>query len=125
MTARFHMYRPIAIALGAAALFVAPLRAQDTALVAPVEARSAPQVAPVPAGPTMEVASVAVRSTSAETPAAARAPARKNFDQGTRFIILGGVAVLTGIVVGGDGGHAISIVGAVVGLYGLYLYLQE
>ena len=43
---------------------------------------------------------------------------------GTKFMIVGGAAILTGIVVGGEGGHVISIVGAVVGLYGLYKYLQ-
>lgn len=39
-------------------------------------------------------------------------------------MIVGGVAILTGIIVGGSAGYAISIGGAVVGLIGLYQYLQ-
>jgi hypothetical protein len=50
--------------------------------------------------------------------------AGKYYDQGTKLMIVGGAAILTGIVVGGDPGRAISIVGAVVGLYGLYKYLE-
>jgi len=71
----------------------------------------------------MESASVAVKNVAAETKVAAPA-AGKYYDEGTKLMIVGGAAILTGIVVGGDAGHAISIVGAVVGLYGLYKYLQ-
>ena len=39
-------------------------------------------------------------------------------------MIVGGAAVLVGIVVGNNAGYAISIAGAVIGLYGLYQYLQ-
>ena len=50
--------------------------------------------------------------------------AGRSFDQGTKLMIIGGAGILTGIVVGGDAGHAISIVGAVIGLYGLYKFLE-
>lgn len=125
MTERSHIYCPILFALAAATLFVAPLRAQDAALVAPVSApvaAPAPQAAPAPAGPTVEAASVAVKNV--ETKAAAPFSPGKYYDQGTKLMIVGGAAILTGIVVGGDAGHAISIVGAVIGLYGLYKYLE-
>src|SRR5512140_1919375 len=125
MTERSLICRPILFALSAVTLIVAPLRAQDVALVAPVQAPAAssvPQAAPAPTGPTVESASVAVKNV-AETRAAPPSPG-KYYDQGTKLMIVGGAAILTGIVVGGDAGHAISIVGAVVGLYGLYKYLE-
>jgi hypothetical protein len=125
MTARSRSTRSLFFTLGAAVLFVAPLRAQDASL-APVSAPVAPalsQDAPAPAGPTMDAATVAVRNVSSELKAPAPA-AGKYYDQGTKLMIVGGAAILTGIVVGGDAGHAISIVGAVVGLYGLYKFLE-
>jgi hypothetical protein len=129
MTERSRLYRPIVLALGAITLFVAPLRAQDTTLAAPAPAPAAApatqnsQVTPTSSGPTLEGASVGVRN--AESKAAAPAsPAGRYYDQGTKLMIIGGAAILTGIVVGGNAGHAISIVGAVIGLYGLYKYLE-
>jgi hypothetical protein len=126
MTARSRICRPILFALGASMFFVAPLRAQDSALVAPAPSSvAAPvsQAAPTQTGPTIESASVAVKNVAVETKAAPPSPG-KYYDQGTKLMIVGGAAILTGIVVGGDAGHAISIVGAVVGLYGLYKYLE-
>jgi hypothetical protein len=127
MTVRSRSTRSLVFALGAAILFVAPLRAQDASFAAPVSTpvvSSVPQPSvQAPAGPTMEAASVAMKNVSAETKAAPAAPG-KYYDQGTKLMIVGGAAILTGIVIGGDAGHAISIVGAVVGLYGLYKYLE-
>ncbi|MEO8338015.1 MAG: hypothetical protein ABI664_23780 [bacterium] len=127
MTVRFRSSHSLAFALGAAILFVAPLRAQDASLAAPVSLPVASVVtlpaAPAVSGPTMDAATVAVKNTS-ETKAAAPAAPGKYYDQGTKLMIIGGAAILTGIVVGSNAGHAISIVGAVVGLYGLYKYLE-
>jgi hypothetical protein len=55
--------------------------------------------------------------------AAPSAPAQAR-DKGTALVIVGGAAILTGIVVGSGAGYAISVGGAVIGLYGLYQYLQ-
>lgn len=127
MTVRSRSTRPLFFALAAAVLFVAPLRAQDASLAAPVSppvVSSVPQnAAQTPTGPTMDAATVAVKNVSSELKAPAPAAGRY-YDQGTKLMIVGGAAILTGIVVGGDAGHAISIVGAVIGLYGLYKYLQ-
>ena len=116
--------RPIAVAFGAALLLTAPLRAQEASLVA------APAITPpaasefsAPAGPTASSAVVAVRRAPAE-PTAPAAPAAGNQGRGTALMIFGGAAILTGIVIGNGAGYAISVVGAVVGLYGLYQYLQ-
>ncbi len=39
-------------------------------------------------------------------------------------MLFGGAAVVTGIVVGGSAGGVISVGGAVVGLYGLWRWLN-
>ena len=37
---------------------------------------------------------------------------------------VGGAALLSGLIIGDDAGTVIAVSGAVIGLYGLYLYLQ-
>jgi hypothetical protein len=41
------------------------------------------------------------------------------------LMIVGGAGIITGAIIGGDAGTVIIIGGAGVGLYGLYLFLQE
>jgi len=125
MIERSRNFRPLAVVFGAAMLLAAPLRAQEASLAAapssPVPA--AVEAAPAPAGPTFTAASVAVRRPTAEAKAAPAAPAQRR-DTGTALMIVGGAAILTGIVIGDSAGYAISVGGAVIGLYGLYQYLQ-
>lgn len=124
MNARAFAVRTIAIAFGALAFTAAPARAQGASLAAdaaPAQAQQAVST-PAPSGPSLESATVAVHSTNEAL--SAPKPAGRNVDQGTKLMIVGGAAILTGIVIGGDAGHAISIAGAVVGLIGLYQYLQ-
>jgi hypothetical protein len=40
------------------------------------------------------------------------------------LMVVGGAALLTGLIIGGNAGTAIAVGGAVVGLVGLYQYLQ-
>lgn len=70
----------------------------------------------------MDAATVAVRQ-PAEDAAKAAAPAGSR-GHGQVLMIVGLAAVLTGIVIGNGAGYAISVAGAVVGLYGLYEYMQ-
>ena len=98
----------------------APLRAQGPSESMEV---SAPDSA-VAAGPTLGNASVGVHHVDATAAKAAPAAPRGGRSHGEVLMIVGGAAILTGIVVGNNAGYAISIVGAVVGLYGLYEYLQ-
>ena len=125
MIERTRNVGPLGLVLVAVVLLAAPLRAQDASLASAPSA-SAPTVAaaaPAPAGPTMAAASVAVRRSAPET-VAAPAAAGQGRERGTALMIVGGAAVLTGIVIGNGAGYAISVVGAVIGLYGLYQYLQ-
>lgn len=125
MTA-FTPLRPLAVALGAALLLSSPARAQDTSLATTPSASSSTvaDTASAPAGPILSEASIAVRRAPVTAAAPAAAAAGRSRDSGTALMIVGGAAVLTGIVIGNGAGYAISVVGAVIGLYGLYQYLQ-
>jgi hypothetical protein len=129
MTARTPSIRSMLFALCASALLAVPASAQDApdkslvpTTVAPMQVASTDSVG-TPAGPAIATASVAVRRPVSEARSTAAAAGRASAP-GTALMIVGGAAVLTGIVVGGDAGHAISIGGAVIGLIGLYQYLQ-
>ena len=125
MIERSRNLRPLAVAFGAAMLLAAPLRAQEASLAtapsSPVLATA--EAAPAPAGPTFTAATVAVRRPAADAKTAPAAPVQGR-DNGTVLMIVGGAAILTGIVIGNSAGYAISVGGAVIGLYGLYQYLQ-
>ena len=82
--------------------------------------------APRAAGPTTDAAAVAVRQpVSKETRAAnAMMQRRKGYGQPIALMVVGGAALLTGLIIGDDAGTVIAVSGAVIGLYGLYQYLQ-
>lgn len=125
MSRRTRLALPFALALGLVAV-AQPARAQDAAAPVAVSApeRSQPAAAPAttPAGPTLEAATVGVRHQADAEPATAQR--RGGSAPGTALMIVGGAAVLVGLVIGGDAGAAIAVGGAVVGLIGLYQYLQ-
>ena len=126
MIERSRSLRSLAAMVGAAILCAAPLRAQDasTATVPNAPVPSTMEAAPVPSGPAFSSASVALRRAPVEVTAAPAAAAGQGHDRGTVLMIVGGAAILTGIVIGNGAGYAISVGGAVIGLYGLYHYLQ-
>jgi hypothetical protein len=81
--------------------------------------------APTQAGPTMDAASVAVRQpVTTETRAPNAPPRRAGYGQPVALMVVGGAALLAGLIIGGGAGTAIAVGGAVVGLYGLYEFLQ-
>jgi hypothetical protein len=55
------------------------------------------------------------------TPTAVRAT---HHSQSTALMIVGGAGIVLGAILGGDGGNILMLGGGVVGLYGLYLYLE-
>lgn len=130
MPARIRTALSFALALGVASIsFAAPARAQALA------PETAPSLAPAPAaptaaqpsapqapvGPTVDAAAVGVRHAPAVAPAAAP---RGGYGQPVALMVVGGAAVLVGLIIGGGAGTAIAIGGAVAGLIGLYQYLQ-
>jgi len=76
-------------------------------------------------GPTAASAVVAVHPVeSQELKLNAAAAPRKGYGQPVALMVVGGAAVLTGLIIGDDAGTIIAVGGAVMGLYGLYEYLQ-
>lgn len=131
MPARTRFALPLAVALSAASAVIAPSAGAQRSALAPA-ADSTPAVAqpavaqsvtaqPAAAGPTMDAASVAVRHAPVVDAAAAR---RGGYGQPVALMVVGGAAVLVGLIIGGGAGTAIAIGGAVAGLVGLYQYLQ-
>lgn len=116
----------------AALLVLAPVAgAQELARpdIAPPEAAvatAAPTTA-APAIPSRDAARVAVRAPVATDPAsredARSTVAAAQFGRGETLMIVGGAALLAGLIIGDDAGTVIAVGGAVVGIYGLYLYL--
>jgi len=86
----------------------------------PVSISAMPTAATV--GPTIASASIAVRNAS--TPATLAARHHGGMGQPEILMIVGGAALLVGLVIGGGAGDAIAIGGGVAGLIGLYQYLQ-
>lgn len=87
---------------------------------------SAPAEAEAPAratGPTADAARAGVsREASDELrPAAQR---RAGLGRPIALMVVGGAALLTGLIIGDDAGMVIAVGGALVGLVGLYQYLQ-
>lgn len=123
MNARSRIALPFAFALGFASLTVArPAAAQSLALT-PAPTVSSPTVVAEPTtGPTFDAASVAVRHV--ESPVAATPARRGGYGQPVALMVVGGAALLTGLIIGNGAGTAIAVGGAVVGLVGLYQYLQ-
>ena len=123
---------PLALTLGLLVVAL-PARAQEAETIAapvthavaeaPYSSPTSDSVAaPVTVGPTLQAASVAVRHIDDHTVAAA--PRRGGSAPGVPLMVVGGAAIIGGLVVGSGAGGAIAVGGLVLGLYGLYLYLQ-
>lgn len=77
-----------------------------------------------PSGPSMQSSALSPRfsTNSALDANAMRKPARGS---GVGLMILGGAALITGVIIGDKAGTIIAVGGAIVGLYGLYVYLDR
>ena len=128
MSARLR-FSTIFAALLLAAPLASPLAAQDvvqgttaqsaTALTA-VTTDSAPAAVTPSLAPTTSEATVGVRRATAAAPALPKADVGRS----PAMMIVGGVALIAGAVIGGTAGTLIMVGGAVLGLFGLYNYLQ-
>ncbi|HEY2853087.1 MAG TPA: hypothetical protein VGJ18_09595 [Gemmatimonadaceae bacterium] len=92
-----------------------------TTPVAPV---TLPDVERPRVGPTADALAVGVRPVIVASPTAPSARGSAGLGQSEAMMIVGGAAILVGAIVGGNAGDVFMIGGAVVGLYGLYKYLQ-
>ena len=116
----------VALVLMSALILVlrAPQGAAQSFAATPISPSSpATQVEKPQVGPTVAAMTVGVRNV---VPATAQPQQRGSagLGQNEALMIVGGAAILVGAVVGGDAGDIFMIGGAIVGLYGLYKYLQ-
>lgn len=119
----------IHLALFALAVAAAPLGAQQTTNAIPLAPTSleARIEAPAPQamrGPMLDGARVAVHMQESQALPSEMAAARMGLGQARALMIVGGGALLAGAIIGGDAGAIIMVGGAVIGLVGLYEYLQ-
>ena len=90
-------------------------------VAAPVSAQSLTD--PAPAGPTVQAARAGITAPPASTASAAQqleTPSRES----AALMIVGGAALLAGLLIGGGAGTALALGGALVGLYGLWMYVR-
>lgn len=77
-----------------------------------------------PTGPSMQASTLSPRLAT-DAPLEANAMRRPARGSGVGLMILGGAALITGAIIGDTPGTIIMVGGAVVGLYGLYVYLDR
>lgn len=93
-------------------------------LLVPVAALPAQQAAAsTAAGPRLDVTAVAMQQTESES-SALRQARTNSMGRPMALMLVGGAALVLGLVIGDDVGTLFSIAGAVAFLYGLYLYLR-
>jgi hypothetical protein len=114
----FFAHAGLRVFLLAAAVVVSPLAGS----VAHAQSRDA-------AGPTVSAASIgARRQVSAEAldarDALASMQVQRGHGQDVALMVVGAGAFVAGALVGGDVGPIFMVGGAILGLYGLYLYLK-
>lgn len=122
----------------AVAFLAAPLAAQssDAVHTAPVSVAAtvnatAPAVVTVtpvvdvaPRGPMMKDAAVGVRLDAAHAAPLSAPPKFESPGRNPAMMIVGGAALIVGAVVGGQAGTIVMIAGGIIGLVGLWNYLQ-
>jgi hypothetical protein len=98
-----------------------PTMGSELVIVQSAETPPAANLAPA-TGPTQRAAALSPRHTSS-TSKDVNAMRRPSRGSGVGLMILGGAALVTGLIIGDDAGTVIAVGGALVGLYGLYVYL--
>ncbi len=80
--------------------------------------------AATPAGPSLAAATAGIHANVATTDATRAAEHHGGLGTGGALMIVGGAALIIGLIIGGSAGLIVAIAGAAVGLYGLFLFLQ-
>jgi hypothetical protein len=100
----------------------APAVAAPAATQAPVAAPAAEQTTSL--APLADKASVGVRQLSPSGPVPLAPPRREHVGSNVALMIVGGAVLIVGAIVGNTSGTIIMIGGGVIGIIGLYRYLQ-
>lgn len=113
-----------ALALASLLAIPAPVAAQQASTLTE-QAPATPAAAPA-AGPTVEQATAGVRAPAASEQqlSAAAAQSRAGLGTARAQMIVGFAALVAGALIGDTPGTIIMIGGAILGLWGLYNYLQ-
>jgi hypothetical protein len=98
-----------------------PTMSSEIVIVQTSQAPAAVEVAPA-TGPTLHAAALSPRRAT-EISKDVNAMRRPSRGSGVGLMILGGAALVTGLIIGDDAGTVIAVGGALIGLYGLYVYL--
>jgi len=111
-----------------AAVFAVPAVLPDAPMRAPSGSVTVAAPGDVPAasvnrGPTLASARVATHAVSAPRGAPPVIQNRSSNRNAVALMAVGGAALVVGAVIGDDAGTLVMLGGAVVGLYGLYLFL--
>jgi hypothetical protein len=77
-----------------------------------------------PAGPSLAAATAGIHANVATTDATRAAEHHGGLGTGGALMIVGGAALIIGLIIGGSAGLIVAIAGAALGLYGLFLFLQ-
>lgn len=94
----------------------------DTAIAPP---RANDAAAPSTGAPLTGLRSgVHARETARSAQPTAITATNAHLGQSRAMIVVGAAALITGAIIGGDPGTIFMVGGAIIGLYGLYLYLQ-
>ena len=110
------------ISVAAAVAFAAASPATIALAQAPAAAAAPAKAA---AGPTMSANEVGIRRAApAKTIAAPAAEQRLGAGRNVAMLVVGGAALIIGAIIGGTPGVLIAVGGAVIGLYGLYNFVQ-
>jgi hypothetical protein len=112
----------LAVLSAAAGAQTAPDSAASTANVVVTADTTAPARTSVESS--MDRTSAVKRAVPAPAPFAPAPQATAGLGRAKAMMIVGGAAMIAGALVGDDTGRIIMVGGAVVGLYGLWLYLQ-
>lgn len=78
--------------------------------------------AAVAAGPTLASATVGIKANTAND--VREMDHHGGLGTGGALMIVGGAALIIGLIIGGSAGLVVAIAGAAVGLYGLFVFLQ-
>jgi hypothetical protein len=118
---RFSSWVPIGAVLFLAITLSQPATAQVSSVTAPQVTQSL-SYAPGPSGPTLAAVRLGY-SDDFEQPATVNAAAKRMAKrEGRALALVGGAAVIAGLLIGDDAGTVIAIGGAGLGLYGLYVW---
>ena len=100
------------------------LASTDVAVAAPAPQTDVAQGALAPTGPSLQASTLSPRLAS-DAPFETNTMRRPARGSGVGLMILGGAALITGAIIGDTPGTIIMVGGAIVGLYGLYVYLDR